>query len=121
MLAKMSNDSLNTEGQTGNKPCLVTIDTRASVTTARPNIAAGLPKRKLSIPYILTMASGEILPMLNEALVEMTLGQSSIHIWMFVPEITDKFIPVLDVLCTYDVFMHFRSNVLWLGQEEVMH
>jgi hypothetical protein len=111
----MSNDSLNTEVQTGNKPCLITIDTRASMTTARPNSAAGLPKRKLSIPYILTMASGKIFPMLKEALVDMTLGQNPIHIWMFVPEITDKFIPVLDVLCVYDVFMHFLSNMLWLG------
>lgn len=121
MLVKMSNDSLNTEGQTGDKLCLVTIDTRVSVTTARPNIAAGLPKRKLSIPYILTMASGKILPMLKEILVEMTPGHGPIHNWMFNPEIRNKFIPVLDVLCTNDGFMHFRSNVLWLGQEEIMH
>jgi hypothetical protein len=40
---------------------------------------------------------------------------------MFIPDNTEKFIPVLDVLCTYDVFTHFRPNVLWLGQEEVMH
>jgi hypothetical protein len=110
----MSNASLNTDGWTGDKPCLVTIDTRAYVTTARQNTAPGLPKRKQSIPYILTMALEKILPMLKEALVEMTLGQSPMHIWMFTPEIADKFIPVLHVLCTYDVFMHFRSNVIWL-------
>jgi hypothetical protein len=56
------------------------------------------------------MASGEILPILKMALMVMTLGQSPIHIWMFDPEITDKFIHVLDILCTYDVFMYSRQT-----------
>jgi hypothetical protein len=92
------------------------------LTTGYPRLLPDttLPKRKLSIPYTLMMASGEILPILKTPFMEMTLGQNPIHIWTFVPEITYKFIPVLDILCTYDVFMHFRSNVLWLGQEEVI-
>lgn len=45
MLAERGDNSLNTEGWIGGIPCLVTIDTRASVTTARPDITSGLTER----------------------------------------------------------------------------
>jgi hypothetical protein len=42
VLAERVANNLNTEGWIGGRPCLVTIDTRASVTTARPDITAEL-------------------------------------------------------------------------------
>jgi len=51
----------------------VTIDTGASVTIARPDIVAGIPERKPSRAYVLQTASGETIPVLKEALVELTL------------------------------------------------
>jgi hypothetical protein len=39
-----NDDSLHTEGRIGDRPCLVTIDTRASVTIARLDITSDLPK-----------------------------------------------------------------------------
>jgi hypothetical protein len=100
-LAEEDDDSLNAQGWTGDKPCLLTIDTGASVTTVRPNTAAGLPKRKPS-HYILQMASWETLPILKEALVELTLGQSPIRIAVFIMENANEFILGLHVLHTYD-------------------
>ena len=65
-----------------------TINTSTSVTIARPDIVAGQPERKPSRPYVLQMASGEIVPVLR--------------IWVFVAEVMDEFILGLDVLRAYD-------------------
>jgi hypothetical protein len=46
--------------------------------------------RRLSWPYILQMMSGETIPVLKEALIELTLGWSALKIWVFFTEITDK-------------------------------
>jgi hypothetical protein len=76
-----SNNSLNAAGWTGDKPCLMTINTRASVTITRPDITAGLPKRKPSRPYVMQMVS-------KRTMVELTRGQSTLQIWVFVTRIT---------------------------------
>jgi hypothetical protein len=44
------------------------------------------------------MISGEIFPMLKEALLEMTWRWSPACIWVFVTEIMDEFILGLDIL-----------------------
>jgi hypothetical protein len=75
MLVREGDDSLNAEG---NKSCLMTIDTRASVTIARPDINAGLPERELTGPYILQMTSEGTFSLLKEALIEFTLGWCSL-------------------------------------------
>lgn len=41
--------------------------------------------------------------MLKEGLVQPTLGQSTLHIWVFVTRIMDEFIQGLDILQAYDV------------------
>jgi len=97
----------------------VTIETGASVTIARPDIVAGKPERKPSRAYVLQTASGETLPVLKEALVELTLGQRALRIWVFVVEVTDEFILGLDVLRAYDASVDLRRHLLRLGQEEV--
>ena len=97
----------------------MTIDTGASVTIVRPDIVAGRPERKPSRAYVLQTASGETLPMLREALVELTLGQRALSIWVFVAEVTDEFILGLDVLRAYDASVDLGRHLLRLGQEEV--
>jgi sulfur transfer complex TusBCD TusB component (DsrH family) len=91
---KHGRDSQNAKGQTGDKLCLVTIDTGLSVTMARPDITAGLTKSDLIMPYILQIASGDILPILKEALVKLTLGHHPQMTWVFVNNITYEFILV---------------------------
>jgi predicted aspartyl protease len=97
----------------------VTIDTGASVTIARPNIVAGQPEKKPSRAYVVQTASGETIPVLKEALVELTLGQRALRIWVFVAEVTDEFILGLDVLRAYDASLDLGRHLLRLGQEEV--
>jgi hypothetical protein len=97
----------------------VIIDTGASVTIARPDIVARQLERKPSRAYVLQTDSGETIPMLKEALVELTLGQPVLRIWVFVAEVTDEFILGLDVLRVYDASVDLGRHVLLLGQEEV--
>jgi len=56
----------------------------------------------------------------EEALVELTLGRRALRIWVFVAEVTDKFVLGLDVLRTYVASMDTGCHLLWLGWEEVM-
>jgi hypothetical protein len=70
----------------------VTIDTGASVTIARPDMVVGQPERKPSRAYVLQTASGETIPVLKEALVELSLRRRALRIWVFVAEVTDDFI-----------------------------
>jgi hypothetical protein len=67
-----SNDSLITKGWIRDKPCNVTVDTRASVSIATPDITACL--RKMSRLHILQTASRKTTLVLKEVLVELTLG-----------------------------------------------
>jgi hypothetical protein len=67
------------KGWIQDKPCLVTMDTRASVTITRPDITVGLPNREPSQPCILQMVSRETLPVLKEALVVHTMNLSVCH------------------------------------------
>jgi hypothetical protein len=48
------------------------------------------------------MTSGKNIPVAKETLVELSLGRRALRIWVFVAEITDEFILVLDVLRAYD-------------------
>jgi hypothetical protein len=57
------------------------------VTAVRPNNAAGLLKKMPSQYYILQMASWETLPILKEALVEVTMGHSTTHTSVFILEL----------------------------------
>jgi hypothetical protein len=58
VLAMRSDNSLNTESWIRDKPC-ITIDTRASMSSARPDTTAGLPKRKLNQPSFCRRHWGE--------------------------------------------------------------
>jgi hypothetical protein len=97
----------------------VIINTGASVTIAQPDTVAGQPERKLSRAYILQTASAETIPVLKEALIELTLGQRTLRIWVFAAEITDEFILGLDVLRAYNVSVDVGRHLLRIGQEVV--
>jgi hypothetical protein len=92
VLASKGYHHLNAKGWIGDKPCLVTTDTRAPVTIPRRYITAGLLTRALTGPYILYMASGETLPILKETLVQLALGKGSLTTQVFIAKITDEFI-----------------------------
>jgi hypothetical protein len=62
------------------------------VDSTRPDITAGLPKTKLHQLYILQMPSAETLPILENALMKLTLGWSELCIWVFIAKVTDEFI-----------------------------
>jgi hypothetical protein len=119
VLCNGSNDSLIAEVWLQNKICRVSIDAGVPVTTARPEIVAGQPERKPSRLYVLQMASGEIIPILKEALVELTLGRGALKILVFVAEITDEFILGLDILRACDASVDLGRRILRLDQEEV--
>jgi hypothetical protein len=111
MPGRQGNDSLSANTQRGDKPWLVTTNTGASVVIARPDITVGLPKREMTQPYVLQMASGKTLPILKEALTELTLEQCSLTTWVFLAIIIDKLILGLDVLRTRDVSVDSGCNL----------
>jgi hypothetical protein len=97
MLDKDGHNSLHAKGWVGGKARLVTVDTGASVTIIRPDIAVRLLKKDLPTKCALQMASWEALPILKEALVTVTLGQNPLSSWVFAFNVTDEFIQGLDI------------------------
>jgi hypothetical protein len=71
---------------------------RTSNVVAGLDIAAGLPERESCTKCALKTASGETLPILKEAFMTSTLWQRQLKIWVFVTNITYRFILGLDVL-----------------------
>jgi predicted aspartyl protease len=102
VLAEWAKGSLIADGCIQERPCRVTIDTGASATVTRRDIVAGLPERELSQPYMLQTASGETIPAMKEAHVELTMGQRALRGWVFVADIADDFILGLDILWASD-------------------
>jgi hypothetical protein len=64
------------------------------------------------------MASEKILPILQEASVEMTLGRLPVTTCVFGANIAGQFICGLDVLRAYDVSVDLGRRALRLGNEE---
>lgn len=98
-VGKQRHGSQSAKRRIEDKSYLVTVYIGASVTIARPDTTAGLSVRDLITPYVLQMASREILPILKEALVKLTLGQCPLTTWVFIASITDKFILRLGLAC----------------------
>jgi predicted aspartyl protease len=119
VLAEWAKGSLIADGWVQEKPYRVTIDTGASATVARPDIVAGLPERELSQPYVLQTASGETMPVVKEAHVELTMGQRTLRSWVFVADMADAFIMGLDILRANDASVDIGHRMLRLGQDEV--
>jgi hypothetical protein len=108
---------LVTQGWIGNKPCLVTIDTRVYVTIARPEITTGRSKRQPSQCYMWQTVSSKALPILKEVFLILTLGWHPLKIWVFFTIITNKFILGLDNPRAYDASVDLRHQTLHLAEE----
>jgi hypothetical protein len=63
-------------------------DTGASMTAARLDITAGLPKSELTMPYALQIVSKDTTSILKEVLVELTRGWCPLTTWVFITKIT---------------------------------
>jgi hypothetical protein len=105
----------------GEKTCPVTIITWMSVTIARPNIIAGLPRKNPSRLYVyfLQMVYEETVAVLKETLVDLILGRKRPRILTIVTKITGKFILGLDILRAYNMTTDLKHHVLQLGEKEV--
>jgi hypothetical protein len=79
----------------------LTIVTGISVTITRPDITAGQPERGPTWPLV----SREIIPVLKEALVELTLGRCPLRTRVLVVEIAGVLILWLDVLHVHDTYV----------------
>jgi hypothetical protein len=110
---------LVTQGWVGDKPCLVTVDTGAYMTVARPDIAAGWPERQPKPGLVLQPVSGEVLPILKEVSLTLTLGWRPLKIWVFVANITDELILGLDILSAYNASLDIGRQTLQLVEEEI--
>jgi hypothetical protein len=112
--------SLVTQGWVGDKPCLVTVHTRAYVTVARPDIAARWPKRQPNPSFTLQTVSQVALPILKEVFLTLNLGRRPLKIWVSVAGITNELTLGLDILCAYDVSVDIGRPTLHLAEEEVL-
>jgi hypothetical protein len=119
VITERADPSLAIQGWVGDKPCLVTVDIGVYVTAARPNIAAQWPEREINQCYTLQTASGEVLPILKEVFLTLTLGQRSLNIWVLIANITNEFILGLDILRAYDAYVDLGCQMLHLAEEEV--
>jgi hypothetical protein len=88
----------------------MTIDTRADVTVARSDITAGQSEREPSHQYVLQTVSGEILPVLKVALVELNLGRSALRICVLVTKIKDECTLGLYVLRACEKAVDLKHN-----------
>jgi hypothetical protein len=113
---KDDHDSLHAEGWIGGKACLATIDTGASVMLARPNIAAGLPKRERPMKSDLQTSLGDS-PRLKKSVSDNDSGEKPTDLgirrrnhWWIHPGTRRHACPWC--ICG------LRHYVLWLGDEE---
>jgi predicted aspartyl protease len=118
VITENTDRSLVTQGWIGDKPCLVTVDTGAYVTLARPDIAARWPERQPNQRFTLQTVSGEALPFVKEVLT-VNLGRRSLKIWVLVASTTNKFILGLDILRAYGASVDVGRQTLRLVEERV--
>jgi hypothetical protein len=71
----------------------------------------------ISTPKLKTLqvGSGRTKPVVKEALVELTLGQRVLKIWVFVAGVRDEFIMGLDILRAYDASVDVGRLMLHQG------
>jgi hypothetical protein len=79
------------------------MDAGTFVTVARPDIVVGLQGRRPRRECGQQLGSGRTITVVREALRELTMGQSTLNIWVFVADITDELLLGLDILRAYHV------------------
>ena len=112
-------DSLIADGWVRGRQYQILVDTGAAVTVIRPDVAEGLPSKKPNRPYQLVTASGDNLPVVKEALLELTLGRSTVRLWVFVARVAEEVILGLDALRSHDATVDVGRRILRLGRDEV--
>jgi hypothetical protein len=60
-----------------------------------------------------------MIPVVKEALVELTQGQRALKIWVFVADITEEFILGPDILWAYHATVDVERHGSRLGQDEL--
>jgi hypothetical protein len=118
-VCERARSNLRATGRIGDKPCSVIVDTGASVTTVRRDIAAGLPQREVTRRMWLRSVSGQNIPILKEAFVKLTLGECQLISWVFVADIVEEFTLGLDVMYAHSAVVDLGRHVLRLGEKEV--
>jgi predicted aspartyl protease len=118
-LANTTFERLRVDGWIGEKPCVVSVDTGASSTIVSPQMAEGLPIRVPASVTYLQSVSGDAVPVLQEALVKLTLGKYHLVSWALVAETTEEFTLGIDVMHAHGVILDLRRNILQLGDEAV--
>jgi hypothetical protein len=58
--------------------------------------------------------SGQNIPVVKKVLVELTLGQQALKIWVFIANLVDDFIMGLDILRAYNMSMNVGCHMLRL-------
>jgi hypothetical protein len=111
--------NLKAEGRIGDKSCIVTVDTGAAMTVARPDIVDGLPERDPLMKCSVRTVSGHILPIIKEVLVKLIMGRRPFIKWVCVANIKEEFILGLDVMYAHDAIVDLRRRVLRMGDDEV--
>jgi hypothetical protein len=119
VITENADPGLGTRGLGGDKQCLVTVDTGANLTVARPDIAAGWPESQPDQRFRLQTASGEALPILREVFLTLNLGRAPLKIWVFVSTITNVFILGVDILRSYNESVDIGRKTLSLAEEEL--
>jgi hypothetical protein len=97
----------------------MTMETKAYITEAMPNVTAGWSERQPNQCYTLQMVSGEALLILKVVFLTLTLGQCPLKIWVFFVNITNEFILGLNILRAYDASVDPGCQTLRLAEEEV--
>lgn len=88
----------------------MTIDTKAFVPIARPDITARLPERPAQEVRPADSLRGD--PILNEAFVKLTVGWRSLTTWVLITNITDESILIPGVMHAHEAFVDLRRHVL---------
>jgi hypothetical protein len=98
---------------------LLTIDTGAYASVARPDIAAGWPERQLKQRYTPQTISGKSVTVLKEVFLTANLGRHPLKILVLVATVTIQFDFGQDILCVYDASVDLGRKMLHLTEEEV--
>jgi hypothetical protein len=72
----------------------------------------GLLERRPGQQCILQVGLGWTIPVVEETLVKLTLGQWVLKIWVFVADITEELVLGLDILLSYDMSVDVGHHVL---------
>jgi hypothetical protein len=111
--------NLKAKGCIGDKSYIVTFDTGAAMTVARPDIADRLPEREPLVECYVWTASGHTLPIMKEVLVKLIMGRRPLIKWVCVANITEEFILGLNVMYSHDAIVDLRRCMLHMGDDEV--